>query len=548
MILDKKIKIKISSRTLNHYKEFFFNAIVGGIIEIKPCQLPTNSAVKINVKCDVCFNDKILPYYKYTKNISKYNIYTCKKCFNIKNKKTCLEKYGDENFTNREKSKKTCLEKYGYENVSKNKEIKIKKRETTFKNYSVFNPMNSDEIKLKFKKTMNNKYGGILMGSKIIKEKIIKINNDKYGFDNPFSNIDIKKKIKESKINKTIFLYKKYNIISVNDDIYTFCCDCNKEHNYNITSNNFYNRKQKNTILCTVCNPIGSYLSSGYELQLLKIIYDNYKGKIITNSRNIINPLELDIYLPRLKLAFEFNGVYWHNENNVDKKYHLTKTEECEKQGIQLIHIWEDDWIYKQEIVKSVILNKLGLTKIKIGARKTTIKEISDNKLIRYFLDKNHLQGFVGSKVKLGLFFDDELVSLMTFGKRRIAMGKKSTNDNEYELLRFCNKLNTNVIGGASKLFNYFINNYQPKEITTYADRSHSNDKLYNTLGFESQGKTQPNYYYIICGIRKHRFNYRKDMLVKEGFDSTKTEHQIMIDRKFYRIYDSGNLKYNLIL
>ena len=126
----------------------------------------------------------------------------------------------------------------------------------------------------------------------------------------------------------------------------------------------------------------------------------------------------------------------------------------------------------------------------------------------------------------------------MTFGNCRIAI--------EYELLRFCNKLNTNVIGGASKLFNYFIKTYQPIEIVTYADRSISQGKLYKTLGFTFIGKTKPNYYYIIGDIRYHRFKFRKDKLIKQGFDSNKTEHEIMIDRKILRIYDSGNLKYNL--
>lgn len=255
----------------------------------------------------------------------------------------------------------------------------------------------------------------------------------------------------------------------------------------------------------------------------------------------------MDIYLPELKLAFEFNGLFWHNEINRENDYHLIKTEMCEKQGIQLIQIWEDNWLFKQEIIKSIILNKLSKTSNKIFARKCEIREIIDNKLIKEFLDKNHIQGFVGSKIKLGLYFDNELISLMTFGNRRIAMGKKATNQDEYELLRFCNKLNTNVIGGSSKLFKYFIDNYNPKEITTYADRSFSQGKLYETLGFKFVKKTEPNYYYIIDGIRYHRFNFRKDVLVKEGFDSNKTEHEIMLEREIYRIYDSGNLKFNYV-
>ena len=131
----------------------------------------------------------------------------------------------------------------------------------------------------------------------------------------------------------------------------------------------------------------------------------------------------------------------------------------------------------------------------------------------------------------------------MTFGKLRKALGNKN-KENHYELLRFCNKINTNIVGGASKLFKYFVNNYKPLEITTFADRCWSNGNLYKELGFEFISKTSPNYYYVVDGVRKHRFNFRKDKLIKEGFDPNKTERDIMLERKIYRIYDSGNLKF----
>ena len=111
-------------------------------------------------------------------------------------------------------------------------------------------------------------------------------------------------------------------------------------------------------------------------------------------------------------------------------------------------------------------------------------------------------------------------------------------------MLRFCNKLKSNIIGGASKLFNYFIKNYNPIEIITYADRSYSNGELYKQLGFDFYHISVPNYHYIINGIRYHRYLFRKDVLVKEGYDSNKTEHQIMFERKIYRIYNSGNYKF----
>jgi len=195
-----------------------------------------------------------------------------------------------------------------------------------------------------------------------------------------------------------------------------------------------------------------------------------------------------------------------------------------------------------------MILNKLHKNETRIYARKTELREITDNKLIRDFLDNNHLQGFIGSKIKLGLFYDDELISLMTFGKKRIIMNSKSKNENDYELLRFCNKLNNSVIGGASKLYKHFIKTHNPSEITTYADRSHSQGKLYEKIGFVFVHKTTPNYYYIIDSIRKNRFNYRKDKLIRDGFDNKMTEHEIMLERNIYRIYDSGSLKFIHIL
>jgi len=132
----------------------------------------------------------------------------------------------------------------------------------------------------------------------------------------------------------------------------------------------------------------------------------------------------------------------------------------------------------------------------------------------------------------------------MTFGKLRKPLNSKSKSNNEYEMLRFCNILNTNVVGGASKLFKYFINKYKPEQVISYASRSYSNGKLYEKIGFKLQHITKPNYYYIIDGIKNYRFNFRKDILVKQGFDSTKSEHEIMLERKIYRIYDSGNLKF----
>jgi len=490
-------------------------------------------------------------YTNFLDSTQGYRIFCSEKCgtLNIdtknKFKETCIKKYGVDHPKKsdivKEKYKNTCLDKYGVVHISKTKEYKEKYKNTCLERYGVENTFQYDKFKEKSKNTFLEKYDvEHALQNKEIKNKQIQTSIDKYGGDYNITS-EYRDKFRVSFKNKFKHIL---DIISISDNNECECkCDCGKDHIFTILKPLIYNRVLSGLKICNVCYP--TYYVSGAQIKIKEFI-ENYISNVFLSDRKTING-ELDIYLPELKLAFEFNGLWWHNELYKDKNYHLNKTEECEKLGIQLIHIWEDDWIYKQDIVKSIIINKLNKTPNKIFARKTIIKEINDNKLIREFLDKNHIQGFVGSKVKLGLFFENELVSLMTFGNRRVAMGKKTTNIDEYELLRFCNKLNTNVIGGASKLFKYFINNYKPKEITTYADRSISQGKLYETLGFISQGKTEPNYYYINNKIRQHRFNFRKDVLVKQGYDANKTEHDIMLERKIFRIYDSGNLKYSFL-
>ena len=257
-------------------------------------------------------------------------------------------------------------------------------------------------------------------------------------------------------------------------------------------------------------------------------------------DRKILNGKEIDILIPPLKIAFEIDGLRWHNEITKDNNYHLRKTEQCKDCGISLYHIFEDEWEFKRDIVESRIRNILNCTQNKIFARKCQIKTV-DKPIAMRFLDENHLQGKCGSIINYGLYYNNELVSLMTFGKLRKNMGRNDTG-NTYELIRFCNKLNTNVVGGASKLFKHFIKEFNPSSIISYADRRWSNGNLYTKLNFSHVHNSRPNYFYIIGHKRKNRFGFRKDILVKEGYDANKSEHQIMFDRGIYRIYDCGTM------
>lgn len=276
---------------------------------------------------------------------------------------------------------------------------------------------------------------------------------------------------------------------------------------------------------------------SNKERSITEYVVSHFSGELLNNNRSVISPLELDIYLPDLKLAIEFNGNYWHSEQYVSKNYHINKTNLCKEKGIQLIHIFEHQWDNKQSIIKSMLCNKLGLNTNKIYARKCEIKEVAA-KDASNFLNENHMQGSTNSKINLGLFYEDELVSLMTFSKPRF------NKTIEWELNRFCNKLNTNVVGGASKLLKYFERNYQPKSLISYANLQWSSGGIYNTLGFELSHQSEPNYWWVRGGEILSRYACQKHKLnsLLSIFDETLSETQNMKANNYNKLYDCGNL------
>jgi len=264
---------------------------------------------------------------------------------------------------------------------------------------------------------------------------------------------------------------------------------------------------------------------------------ENNNRKILTDAK------EIDLIVPSKNIAIEYDGLHWHSENmKPNKRFHLDKTIECNKKGLRLIHIFEDEWVYKCDIVKSRLNVILGGNVERIYARKCIVKDI-DSKTCKDFLDKNHIQGGINSSIRYGLYYNNELVSVMSFCKPRKNLGQNPSNDN-YELLRFCNKLNTTVVGGASKLFNHFVKTNNPKSVISYADIRWNTGNVYENIGFEFSHFSEPNYFYIIGQKRYNRFSFRKDILVKQGFDHNKSEHEIMLERGIYRIYDCGTAVY----
>lgn len=440
--------------------------------------------------------------------------------------KTCgsLKCSSDQNTISR---KEFYQKKYGVDHFFITEEFKSKYKSKMIEKYGVDNPSKSKEVIDKIKNTNKIRYG---------EDSWLKIEGNKKKLSEKIAEnhrTEREKKIKESNIEIEILDFNVRNATIL-------CKNCNNKYQ---VSSSFFNKKiSVQESPCLTCNPLLNG-SSKSEIELLEFLKSIYNGKIINNDRKILEGKEIDIYLPELNIAFEFEGIYWHSEIFKGKNGNLEKKEIIRNKGIKIYNIWEDNWCYKKEITKSRIKNIFGLSQ-KIYARNCTIQEVSTAEE-KKFLNENHIQGYVPSKIKLGLFLKDKMVSIMTFGKKRKSLGQ-SDKEREYELLRFCNSLNIHVVGGASKIFSKFIKDYSPEVVISYQDNSWDTGELYKKIGFNlvQNQRISPGYWWCKGNIRFHRFNFRKDKLIKDGFDPEQTENQIMTKRGYFKLWDFGNLKW----
>ncbi len=336
------------------------------------------------------------------------------------------------------------------------------------------------------------------------------------------------------------YTYDKVKFQNIKDEV-TVTCPLHGDFPTTLQAHLHYGKE------CPVCKP---HTVSQIEQDIYAILSNN-NIQYSTHNRNIISPQELDIYIPSYNIGIEIDGIYWHSDKHKSKDYHINKTNNCEKQGIHLIHIFEDEWLYKHKIVEARLLNLLGKNKFSIGARKLLLKQVPVEQE-RIFLNNNHLQGYVASQVCYGLYYKTKdnrelLVCLMSFGQLRKNLGS-SAKDGVYELYRFVTAKGYSVTGGASKLFKHFIKQFKPKQVVSYADRRwsiKSERNLYERLDFKFDSFTEPTYFYVQGNKRINRFALRKDVLIKEyGCLPTQTEKEFTEQMGWPRIYDCGNLKY----
>lgn len=411
--------------------------------------------------------------------------------------------------------------------------VKAKKNKTCLENNGWTTPFERDDVRVKIKDIMNERYGGNPMFSQEVKDKLSRTNYERYGIYNPkLANINHLEDYNEEFIRDNFVKDNKFlldEIVEYFNISYSHAENIKIRYNLHMSNKNAFHKSELEVI------------------DYIKSLLPN--EEVYNNCRTIIKKedgtrYELDIYIPSRKLAIEYDGLYWHGihdineDNEINSSKHLKKTESCEREGIRLLHIFENEWMnpVKNRVWKSMIKNILGLTKRRIYARNCEIREVSVSDTVK-FLEENHLQPSSKSEIKLGLYYLGELVSVMTFGRPRY------NKQIDYELIRYCNKIDTSVIGAASKLFNYFIKTYSPQSVISYADRKWSTGNLYYTLGFRLDHISPPSYFYVESnGTVHHRGEFKKMYLKDklEIFDESLTESQNMFNNKYYKIYDCG--------
>ena len=493
--------------------------------------------------CDVCGKR-----FKIANRV-KHRTTCCEACRRVK-----LSEFNKIASSEIQKKKKiTCLKRYGVDSFSKTSEFVEKVRNTSLKKYGVTSYTKTPEYIEKTKETNRRKYGcDWHTQTQEHHDSVIATNMQKYGSDN----------VSRSRY----FLSKRMTDPSKVDSLIAF-----RDDPESYISNNYKNRPTLTDLskdLGVVESSVGYILNTRNLDDLVRYhfsraeddVYDFLcsvvdKREIVRNTYKVLVNQELDVYIPCKNFAIEVNPTSTHNSTEgirgTDGKstdYHLIKTEKCAEHGVFLFHLFGYEWTWKQDICKSMIVNALGCTPNKVYARKCELKEVSYQESV-VFLNENHRQGSCTCSIRLGLYLNGKLVSIMTFSKMRTTMGTgKEDLSDCYELTRFCNLKYTSVVGGASKLFTHFIRMYNPPRIRSFSDKAHTTGRIYDVLRFRKLHENPPSYRWVKPSTDESysrvstQKRYLKKFLGDDSIDLSKTEVEIMEQHGYVRVYDCGTI------
>lgn len=517
-----------------------------------------------------------------------------------KGKKTRLERYGDPNYNNREKVKQTIKERYGeeYINTSQVPHIKAKIIDTYTKNNggmglaskkvakkvfesalenlgiendgSITHVSQVQEIKDKISSTNHEKYGGTGFASEELAKKSMDTFKETYGED--FRDSEYLSKVRsegyEKKYGKGItspmkipgvkekavksYIEKHGGMGGARDSVKI-------ERQKKMSEFEELFKKEKNpsipkladlmgvsiSTISVWAKELGLEFSTGNKLnETWKVYLEKETGVLFKKEGEIYgDKRRVDLYNEEYKLAIEINPTITHStqptpfhKKSVPVKYHQNRAIDAENNGWNLIQIF--DWDKKEDIV-NLIKSLCNVNQHKIFARKCTLKDINPT-TAHSFIEENHRQGSAIAKIAYGLFYNDELVQVMTFSKERFL---KEKEEDSYELIRLCSKEGYSIVGGASRLLKAFIDSkYRPNRIKTFSDYSKGQGKVYEKIGMRFVGLANLNGLYAnIDTGEAYKVTSCTSKFKKEYEKLGMTQQQYMNSKRFYRINDAGN-------
>ena len=426
----------------------------------------------------------------------KYGVSNVFQLQEIKDKasNTKLERYGDANYVNRKKMQQTCLERYGSENYSSTEDWQRKVEATNLKKFGTKAPAQSKQVLDKMKQTCLERYGVENYWSS---DEFRKWQQEKYFEDYPELS-DIYKDNYKDRV-------KLANVIKNLED--KTIMGLSKEFGISYASTRvLLNRLDLLDLVETRPN------NSSYEIDIV-----NYVGSdlCILGDREQLGGKEIDIYIPSKKVGIEFNGTYWHSNLYKDKNFHIEKSKLAAEKGIRLIHIYEYEWANpeQQAKIKTMLDVAIGKAANKIYARNCSVHKISNAEALP--LNRAaHLQNHRDAQVTYGLFFNDELVQLMSFSKAKC--NKTLKTNNSWEIIRICSNSDTVVVGGVSKLFKAFVHEHDPDFVLSYCDFNKFDGSSYEAIGMQFIGYTEPDMKWVIDNHKIVNRKPRKHTDLKE--------------------------------
>lgn len=501
--------------------------------------------------------------------------------------KTNMEKYGANTPFESEKVQETIkqvnLEKYGNENPMKNPEV-VQKLQGTFQSkYGTDWAIGSPEIQGKIRQTFLSKYGtDKVLQVPEVREKAKQTNTDKFGVPYPAQNPDILSKMARTSLERygtpyyTSTLMYRQQVMQDPGKIEEYAEFLNDPKRY--IKSHFITKPNAHMVATRIgvsdsqvyqlASDIGFYDDlehrySNMENEVNEFLLSLEVQNVVRNDRQVIKPLEIDLYLPDYKFGIECNPTDTHNSSFLGPfeeppkpyTYHQVKTKSAIENGITLFHIFGWEWKYRRPIIESMVKNALGLSGRKVPGRSTYVCEVPFKECVQ-FLVANHRQGSTSAPIRLGLrdASTGELLSVMTFNRIRSNQGAtKNSGDDEWELSRFCTKLDTIVLGGASKLFKHFLSMYHPDKVVSFSDAAHTRGALYGKLGFSQISWSSPDYVWVRMKDDKafNRSNTMKSNLSRflaEEVDLSQTEKRIMEAHGFAQVFDSGVIRWEYVL